>query len=418
MFSLALFTNQFPGRVCTFIARDIRALLDAGIDVTVFAIYPLDCRLWQFIPDDLPERMFPRTKVRHVRLLSAHTTLAAMRGILTGPSVEMAMDASRIMLSTLPWGLSVTAKTAYVLPKAWSWAGERHRSYDYILSYWGNYAATCAYVFHRAYQRDVPFGMFLHAGTDLYRDRPFLEQKLCYADHIFVVCEYNRGFLQQHYAGCYHHIHDKIVLHHLGIDLDVLSYSPGARDPTALLCVGGPSWRKGTMAALNVLRRLRATGRGVRLEVIGDSGEKERFRRTAAALGVADHVLFSGHRPFEYVRSAMCRASALLHLSPEIGDAVPTVIKEAMALGLPVVATRLAGIPELLDNGAAGMLTEPERAVEAADAVAKLLDDAFLRNQLALRARERAVAMFDMFRNGRRLAEIIRAGRRLGCSGV
>src|SRR5215831_12109758 len=65
---LAVFTNQFPTRVSTFFARDMRGLIDAGIDIDVFPIYPLDPTLWCYVPEILNERILPRNKVHHLTL--------------------------------------------------------------------------------------------------------------------------------------------------------------------------------------------------------------------------------------------------------------------------------------------------------------------------------------------------------------
>ena len=62
---LALFTNQFPARLNTFFARDVKALMDHGIDVEVFPIYPEDSALWNCVPDFLGEGKLPRHKVHH-----------------------------------------------------------------------------------------------------------------------------------------------------------------------------------------------------------------------------------------------------------------------------------------------------------------------------------------------------------------
>ena len=91
---------------------------------------------------------------------------------------------------------------------------------------------------------------------------------------------------------------------------------------------------------------------------------------------------------------------------------MPTVIKEALALGTPVVASDVAGIPELLDGGACGVLVPPREPGRLADAIAGLLADDGRRRDLARAGRTFAEATFDMWRNGSRLAGILRATRR------
>jgi glycosyltransferase involved in cell wall biosynthesis len=111
--------------------------------------------------------------------------------------------------------------------------------------------------------------------------------------------------------------------------------------------------------------------------------------------------------PFDEVQLSMTKATILVHPSDPLGDGVPTVIKEAMAVGAPVVASAVAGIPELLDDGRCGVLVPPRNPEALADAIAGLLGDEIRRKQQARAAREFAEKNFDLWRNGRRLADIL-----------
>jgi glycosyltransferase involved in cell wall biosynthesis len=95
-----------------------------------------------------------------------------------------------------------------------------------------------------------------------------------------------------------------------------------------------------------------------------------------------------------------------------LGDAVPTVIKEAMALGTPVIGSTAVGIPELLDQGRCGVLVPERQPDRLADAIAMLLRRGDLRDELARAGRAFAVRTFDLWRNGQRLADLLRTTRR------
>jgi glycosyltransferase involved in cell wall biosynthesis len=101
----------------------------------------------------------------------------------------------------------------------------------------------------------------------------------------------------------------------------------------------------------------------------------------------------------------MRTATILVHPSADIGDAVPTVIKEAAALGLPVIGTSVAGIPELLDQGKCGVLVPPRDVKALSDAMERLLKDEALRHRYAADARAYAEEKFDLWVNGRSLAQ-------------
>ena len=82
---LAVFTSQFPGRINTFFARDMRALLDAGTEVDVFPLYPLDRQLWAAVPDCLHAKVLPRDRVHHLDLRRA---LPAVAGTALSASAD------------------------------------------------------------------------------------------------------------------------------------------------------------------------------------------------------------------------------------------------------------------------------------------------------------------------------------------
>jgi len=401
---VAVFTNQFPGPVSTFFARDMRGLIDAGIDVEVFPIYPYDATLWRYVPDILNEKVLPRSKVHHLKL-SEGLRSASLRP--WKQSRSFLADTFCISKSAIQHGLDPFTKSTYGFIKAWAWAHKYGSKYDHVLAYWGNYAATCAYLYHRISCPDVPFSMFLHAEIDLYRNRVFLEQKLLYANNIIVVCDFNRQFLQQCYPATFPLMKDKIHLHHLGLDLREMPYQTNGRSPKKIIAVGRLEKKKGFDYLINATDELKRRGLHVELDLVGDGTQARSLKEQAARLGMLDQVKFLGWLHFDQVQLAMKQATLLCHPSPEIGDAVPTVIKESMALGTPVIGTNVAGIPELLDHGKCGVLVPPKDVKALADAIEMLVEKPELRQQYALAARQYAERKFDLVRNGQELAAVL-----------
>lgn len=401
---LAVFTSEFPGRVNTFFAQDVRALIDAGVDVEVFAIHPLDPALWTFVPELLSESVLPRTKVHHISMPRALAGAAS-----SARSFALVPEVAAVLSSAAGHGASPTAKSAYVVPKALAWARQHAGRFDHVLSYWGNYAATCAYFFHRAACPNVPFTTFLHAGTDLYRTRVYLEQKLTYADNIVVVCQFNRAFLKTTYPQSFASWDPKIFVHHLGVDLPNLAFTRQGRPSDRIVAVGGLHPGKGFDDLLRATAELRRANRSVFVRIVGGGPEDQHLRALAQHLGIEKAVEFMGWQPPAVAHEEIRHATMLVHPSIGLGDAVPTVIKEAMALGTPVVASAVAGIPELLDDGACGVLTPPRDPQALARAVGALLDAADRRDRIAADARAHAERMFDAKQNGAALADRLRA---------
>jgi glycosyltransferase involved in cell wall biosynthesis len=164
---------------------------------------------------------------------------------------------------------------------------------------------------------------------------------------------------------------------------------------------------KGFDSLIRVCRVLRDRGVPIDVELVGDGPQREPLERLSRDLGLENQVRFRGWLPFVEARESIRRAAVLVHPSAGLGDGAPNVIKEAMALGTPVVASAVAGIPDLLEGGRAGLLVPPKDPEALANAVGELLGDAALRQAVAERARISAESVFDLWKNGRALADVL-----------
>ncbi len=406
---LAVFTNKYPGRVATFFERDMRGLIEAGIDVDVFAIYPLDAKLWAYSLDTLNEQVLPRNKVRHLGL---GQSLKTLRPYPTKKFGSYLRDVAATSASSVRHGVSALAKTNYVLPKAWAWA-QKYQDYDHVLAYWGNYTGTCAYAFHRLLDRQIPFSIWLHAGADLYETPTFLRQKLLYADRIVTCCEFNLNYLGKNYSDIFPAVLAKTTVCYHGLDFANFPYQPDGRQDKKILAVGRLSEEKGFDYLLRAAREIIARGTFLEIDFVGDGPDGASLKALAADLGIADYVKFRGWLKFSDVQAAMREATMLVHPSPGIGDGLPNVIREAMALGTPVIASDVAGIHEAFDDGKCGLLVPPRDVNALINAIETLLSNNHLRRSFAEAARKHTEDKFDMWRNGKRLAEVLRNTRRV-----
>ena len=406
---VAVFTNQFPGRVNTFFARDIAPLLRAGVDVEIFPFYPVDPNLWCYVPDILSERTLHRSKIHHVNLSQIVRSVRRARLRKIGGFI---CDTVAISASAARFGVEPLAKTAYVALKAWIWAQQAGRDYDHILAYWGNYAATSAYIFRRLMGQKMPFSIFLHAGLDLYENPVYLRQKLLHADNIITCSEFNRHFMHQHFGDIYQLITDKIYVHYHGVDLSEFRFQSDGRPPQKILAIGGLYNYKGFDYLLRAGQELSTRGINYEIELVGDGTEADSLKALAKKLRISDRVKFPGWVNPGEIPTLLRQATIFVHPSSRLADGVPNVIKEAMAVGTPVIASRVAGIPELLTNGEYGMLVPPRDVTALADAIETLLANKALRLQYANEARRHVVEKFDLWRNGQRFADFLTSSTR------
>lgn len=405
---LAVFTNKYPAQTSTFFERDMKALLASGVEIDVFAIHPPDESLWRYSLGLLDTAGMARDRVHH---LGFGESLRRARPLVRRRALVCARDSLRAMLSALRFGPVPAAKTAYVLPKAWAWAASDTGRYDHVLAYWGNYAGTCAWMYHRLATPTVPFSIWLHAGVDLYRTPVFMRQKLRYADNVITCCEFNRNFIRSRFADLESRLAGKVHVCHHGLDLSEFEFRPGNRAPNRVIAVGRLAPRKGFEYLLRAIRLVVSRQPEVTLELVGDGELRGSLRALASELGISNHVRFRGWVPFPEARAAMTQATVLVHPSDGLGDGLPNVVREAMAVGTPVIASRVAGIPDAIGDGC-GVLVPPRDVEALADAIIRLLDAPTERWRIAERARTRVEERYDVWQNGARLAELLRSTRR------
>jgi glycosyltransferase involved in cell wall biosynthesis len=404
---VAVFTSKYPARVATFFERDMRGLLDNGMEIDVYCVVPLDRALARYRLALLDESVLPAERLHHIGFWHSLSRLHPWPFRRAGRFLR---DASRICVAAARYGPVPLAKSAYVMPKAWAWATHAARPrYDHILAYWGNYSASCAYVFQRMTDSRTPLSIWLHAGTDLYFKPIFLRQKLLYADSIITCCAFNRDFIARTFGRHGATIAKKTHVVYHGVDLTELRYTPDGRAAHTVLAVGSFVPDKGFDYLLRAACRVIRSGVALDVELVGAGPEQRKLVALAERLGIADRVRFRGWLHFNDVQVAMRRATVLVHPSAGLGDGLPNVIREAMALGTPVIASDVAGISEALRGGACGMLVPTRDEGALAVAIERLLGDETLRRQLAAAARRHAEAEFDTCATGKRLAEHLRA---------
>ena len=161
------------------------------------------------------------------------------------------------------------------------------------------------------------------------------------------------------------------------------------------------SWvipEKGITDLLEVARLVSAKRPDTQFVIVGDGPYREQFTKQANEMGIADNVTWTGLMKDPFGEGVYDAADVVCQLS-RWEEVFGWMIAEAMAFGKPVVATRVGGIPELIDEGKTGFLVDRGDVSAAADRVLRLLDDKELRKTLGCAGRQKTEERFNLRTN-------------------
>ena len=163
--------------------------------------------------------------------------------------------------------------------------------------------------------------------------------------------------------------------------------------------------RKGVDTLIEAMGILAARAAGTpRLVMAGIGGMREPLEQRAAQLDVADRITWLGKVPHDDVGWVMSAGDVFV--LPSLSEGLPTVVCEAMACGLPVVATAVDGTPEIVDDPATGLLVQPHDAGGLAAALARVLDDPDMARAMGAEALRRSEAEYTWAANARRMEQV------------
>jgi glycosyltransferase involved in cell wall biosynthesis len=245
----------------------------------------------------------------------------------------------------------------------------------------------------------VPFSISAHA-KDIYLSlRADLARKLRAARFTVTCTEFNRETLAS--------IAPDASVHRMYHGIDHERFHPRERLPTQpvpmILSVGRLRAKKGLDTLIDACALLRERGRAFACEIVGYGEEQDRLQAHIERLALADRVRLAGKLTRDEVLQRYAGAAVYVQPSRIAADGdrdgIPNVLLEAMATGLPVAATRVSGIPELVAHGRNGLLVEPDDPAALADAIARLLDRPRLCAELGCSARRTVTEHFDNDRN-------------------
>lgn len=400
--SIAYLCSQFPETHETFILREVLGLREHGIDLVLLSLKP--CRDRLIHPEAHP-------------LLPAVTIAPDLVSVdLWMSQLAMAARHPRRYVGALWWLVRthgrrpvLLAKAMVVFLKAIALARRLAPGVRHLHAHWATLPTTAALVIGRL--RDLPFSFTAHAW-DLYVDTTLLPDKVRAAQFVITCTNANRAHLR---SVCPHAPSAQVTLNYHGIDPAQFSASRTRRHLTApplVVSVGRLVETKGFPELIEACRLLRQRGVACRCRIIGRGPLGPSLRRQILRLGLEGVVTIEDEMPQEQLRGLYAEASIFalpcVVARNQDRDGIPNVLLEAMAMELPVVSTRVSGIPELIVDGVNGRLVPEHDPKALADAIEHLVSNPSVRRALGTQARASVCARFDVRRNVGELAQLFR----------
>jgi colanic acid/amylovoran biosynthesis glycosyltransferase len=358
-----------------FIVPEIRELIRCGHEVLV-------------IPRS------PGGRILHGRELvscSRIESLCSARVLATAGAKAIASPAT-VINAVRPLLASKAAKNLAVVPKAlWLASLARDWRADHIHCHWGGTTASLAMVASTV--SGVPWSLTLHRWDIV--ENNLLAEKVRRAAFARFICEDGLRMARELGAPA-----DRACVIHMGVELPVRGSSFGSNSRGVVLCPARLVEVKGHRYLIEAWKLLKRRGIEGELWLAGDGELRGALEALARGL---DSVQFLGALPHDELLALYEQnlVSAVVMPSVDLGggchEGIPVALIEAMGYGIPVIATRAGGTPELISPGA-GLLVPPSNPAALAGAIERIFEDDELRSRLGQAGRRRAREAFDITR--------------------
>lgn len=392
--------THYPKLAQTFIANEIEAVERAGLPVLVFAMNAPEPA--ELARDGAAEKAARTTYLK--------PELARAIGALLAATLRHPLAMARVWGKAIASGgasparivrrLSHLAQAALVAKEA------KREGIATLHAHFGLAPATIAWlamaIAHAEGRREARFGFTIHGFHDFFDPAETrLDLKARDAAQVLCISDFTRSQLclttdpalwpRFHVARC-------------GVDTAAFAYRdpPPIEGKTRIMALGRLSPEKGFAVLLEALALLRERGLETELRIVGDGPTRGDLERQIAALGLDGQVTLTGELPPAEVSEEL--AASDLFCMASFSEGLPISIMEAMAVGVPVVSTWIAGIPELARHGETALTLPPADAEALAVAIGQLAGDEALRLRLARAGRVLVEQQHDLWRCGTAVA--------------
>jgi len=390
--------SRFPTIPETFVLNEILELRRQGVDVQVYSLIHERKGVVH------PSAVELDRDANYVRVLSAETLRAQAHWLRRSPRRYL-----RLWWDALTWNArspKFLSRALYAVPVAAAFALRMERgSVTHIHAHFATHPTLAAWAASRL--TGIPYSFTAHAH-DIYIDRTMLDRKLREGAFTRTISAYNKALLERLYGP------DAAGTHVIHCGVDVAEFAKSNReggDPFTIVCVASLKPFKGHRYLIDALGLLAKTGTEFNCVLVGEGESRGDIEAQIEALGLGEQVDLTGARTSGEVRAILTRADLAAHVSivePDGRmDGIPVALMEAMATGLPVVASDVSGIAELVEDGRNGILVPQRDPVALAAAIRDLAEDPVRRRSLGEEGARHVAESFELSHNTERLRRLM-----------
>lgn len=397
---IAYLTGDYPKVSHTFILREVEAVRACGLEVITCSIrQPPEAEFkGQEELRARAETFYVKPAARNpVRLLAAHG-----RAFLRSPGTWAKTLALALRMRSP--GVKALIWQIFYFLEAGVLADHLCRNHvRHLHNHFGN--SSCSVAVLAAELAGIPFSFTEHGPAIFFEvDRWALPEKIARAAFVVAITHFCRSQLMlfsdpSHWS--------KITIVHCGVDPAAYRRDPGG-SAKRVAFVGRLDPVKGALLLIEAMPTVLKTHPDATLTLAGDGPARAGAEARAKALGIETAVHFAGFMTQGQVANLLATSDMLA--LPSFAEGLPVVYMEALASRIPVVASRVAGVQELVEDGVTGFTVPPGDVATLSDRMIRLMDDPATARRMGEAGRKAVEAAFDIRSESARLAEIFTNG--------
>ena len=386
---VAYIMSRFPKLTETFILREMLEMEKQGQPILILPLFHTRERIVHM------EVEYLRSRVHYTPFISAGIIGANFYYLWRSPHAY-----GKILWSALKgtWGsgepfigaIAIFPKSVYLARML------EEREIRHVHAHFASHPAMAAMIISELI--GIGFSFTAHAH-DIFVSTEMLVEKIRKARFVVAISTFNKEYLQQI---CRETAPAKVKVIHCGVELEryARQQRPLKKDRFTILCVASLKQYKGIAYLVRACALLKPRFGNFRCLIAGEGKEQKHLEHLIADLELKEVVNLVGGQTQNRIASLL--ADADLFVLPSVVafdgqmEGIPVALMEAMASGLPVVATRLSGVPELVQDRVTGLLVPPADERALAEAIGLLYENEHLRREIADRGRQRVIADFQL----------------------